>query len=234
VIRHLEDGAAKTAAKRGDPPERAERGKTVKAPASQTTPGRFGGVTAPAQPSYDQDLADADVAVAEAQAADVARQVAAQQQRRGVVRTRLDKVTAALKKKTLRKETRLRLTQERGQLLGELHGIDSTVNDLQAGAAANAANAVNDALIEAIEANTAAQEAAREAAEAAAEAERQRMAELNALRLAIEAQIAFADRVSAVTGMEAVRALSDVISGQMGVQMAARRALPGSGALSRL
>lgn len=48
-----------------------------------------------------------------------------------------------------------------------------------------------------------------------------------------KALLAYADRVSAITSLEAVRALSDVMSGQLGARVGARQSMPGSGSLSR-
>lgn len=48
------------------------------------------------------------------------------------------------------------------------------------------------------------------------------------------ALLAYADRVSAITSLQAVRAMADVVSNQLGTRVAARSAMPGSGALSRL
>jgi TP901 family phage tail tape measure protein len=57
---------------------------------------------------------------------------------------------------------------------------------------------------------------------------------LTDLKKSIDDQLAFANGVSAVTSMQAVRAMSDVISGQLGTRVAARSAMPGSGSLNRL
>lgn len=54
------------------------------------------------------------------------------------------------------------------------------------------------------------------------------------LKKSIDAQLAFANGVSAITSMEAVRALADMMSKQMGYTAATRAVLPGSGQLSRL
>jgi hypothetical protein len=57
---------------------------------------------------------------------------------------------------------------------------------------------------------------------------------LTDLKKSIDDQLAFANGVSAVTSMQAVRAMSDVISGQLGTRVSARSAMPGSGSLNRL
>lgn len=74
----------------------------------------------------------------------------------------------------------------------------------------------------------------REAADAQAQATVDNTSALRDLKASIDAQLAFADRVSAVTSLEAVRAMADVMSGQLGARVQARSQLPGSGALSRL
>ena len=51
---------------------------------------------------------------------------------------------------------------------------------------------------------------------------------------AVRAQVAFADSVAAVTSMQAVRAMGDMITGQLGARVAQRSQLPGTGALARL
>ena len=51
---------------------------------------------------------------------------------------------------------------------------------------------------------------------------------------ALNAQMAFANQVSAVTSMQAVRALGDVITGNLGARVGTRAMMPGSGQISRL
>lgn len=57
---------------------------------------------------------------------------------------------------------------------------------------------------------------------------------LRDLKGSIDAQLAFAGSVSAVTSMQAVRAMSDVISGQLGYNAGVRGTMPGSGQLASL
>lgn len=204
--------------------------------ASENTRGRHGATMAPTGKTpeqvsaYEQALADADVGVAESEGRDNSAQLAAQKARGAVVGQRLQKVTAALKKKGLRPATRLRLTQERASLLGELRGIDSTMADLSK--PAESGDDPNQALIEAMEANTAAQEAAREAAEQAAEAERQRTAELTALRGAIEQQNAIATAANTVQVRELWAFVASGVSGELGQRVGQRGTMPGSGQLA--
>jgi hypothetical protein len=145
-------GRARSAvvASKGSTAEDVAVGINRRGPASQNTRGRHGatvgGSPVPASAevnAYEQALADADLGVAESEG-DTARQIAAQKARGGVVGARLQKVTAALKKKGLRPATRLRLTQERASLLGELRSIDSTMKDLSA--PAEGAATANDKL----------------------------------------------------------------------------------------
>lgn len=73
----------------------------------------------------------------------------------------------------------------------------------------------------------------RDLMQAQAQATVDNTAALRDLKASIDAQLAFADRVSAIVGMEAVRALADVMSNQLGARVSARSSMPGSGALSR-
>ncbi|MBA3297063.1 MAG: hypothetical protein H0U19_09015, partial [Acidobacteria bacterium] len=56
---------------------------------------------------------------------------------------------------------------------------------------------------------------------------------LKDLTKSIDEQNKFAASVTAVTSMQAVRALADIISGQLGVQTAGRNLVPGAGSLAR-
>ena len=149
------------------------------------------------------------------------------------------KIRAALKKKGLKPATRLRLTQELGSLLGEHAQLGEQGRELRTAPPVEAGDTEagdtedpNQALIDAMEANTAAQEAAREAAEAAAEAERQRTAELVALRGAIEQQNAIATSTMGIQLREATAAFASVISNELGQRTGQRGTMPGSGRLA--
>jgi len=74
----------------------------------------------------------------------------------------------------------------------------------------------------------------REATESQSEAVVDNTSALRDLQGSIDAQLAFANGVSAITSMEAVRAMADVMSGQLGYKTGVRALMPGSGALSRL
>ena len=80
----------------------------------------------------------------------------------------------------------------------------------------------------------AADKAALEAQKEATDAVNELAQAVREAKASIDAQLAFADRVSSITSMQAVRAMGDVISGQMGRQVTARSYLPGSGERSRL
>lgn len=54
------------------------------------------------------------------------------------------------------------------------------------------------------------------------------------VKASIDAQLAFAGQVSAITSMQAVRAMADVFSGQLGQRTTARGFMPGDGANARL
>jgi hypothetical protein len=79
-----------------------------------------------------------------------------------------------------------------------------------------------------------AQLAATQAQNEAAAAQSEVAAAMKELKASIDAQLAFANGVSAITSMEAVRALADVYSNQLGYKTGVRALMPGSGALSRL
>jgi hypothetical protein len=74
----------------------------------------------------------------------------------------------------------------------------------------------------------------REATVVQAEAVVDNTSALKDLNASIQAQLAFANGVAAITSMEAVRAMADVMSGQLGYQAGKRALMPGSGQLSRL
>ena len=73
-----------------------------------------------------------------------------------------------------------------------------------------------------------------EAAEEAARVVSENTAAITELRKSIDAQLRFGEHVSAITSFEAVRAMADTMTGQLGARVVAAQRLPGSGALSRL
>lgn|GEM_PF-1900056 len=99
--------------------------------------GRAGrGITGPDAATaggFAQIVANTDVRLAEAaRVPGNAGETQALTTRRAAITTRLGKVTRALKG-TLRPETRLRLTQERAQLLGDLGTVNTQLGNLRAG-----------------------------------------------------------------------------------------------------
>jgi TP901 family phage tail tape measure protein len=74
----------------------------------------------------------------------------------------------------------------------------------------------------------------RDAQQAAVQAVEDNTAALRDVKSSLDAQLAFANGVSAITSMEAVRAMADAMSGQLGAQVGRRALMPGSGVLSRL
>jgi hypothetical protein len=79
-----------------------------------------------------------------------------------------------------------------------------------------------------------AQAAATDAQNAATQATQEMAQALRDVKASIDAQLAFANGVSAITSMEAIRVVADTLSRQFGQGIQARSALPGSGSLSRL
>jgi len=90
-------------------------------------------------PSFEQQTADAGLGVAEAERSGSGlRQIAALTAQRKLVGARIRKIRAALKKRTLRPATRLRLTTELADLVGTHAQIGTSVRELKTPAAAEA------------------------------------------------------------------------------------------------
>ena len=246
TIRHLDDGALKgKKATTGNKQEASESGVTAgrflnggPAPTSTKSAGSSSSVSV-----FERDSADADLGIAEAQARTVGdvvggspaaiKQADAVSAKRKVVGARIQKIRAALKKQGLRPVTRVRLTNELADLLGEHAQLGEQGRDLRTPPAADDAGDPNQALIDAVDANTQAQEDARDAALAVAEAEKARTDELAGLRAAIEQQTALAKSAVAIQGREALAAVGALISGELGQKVAQRAMMPGTGQLSR-
>ena len=150
----------------------------------------------------------------------------------GRVRKRLGKINRALKGR-LSKGTRSRLLQERTQLYQELGTLTSEGKGL-----ADSRRELLAGLEPSLEPGDAgdggdSNQALIDAQNAAAEAARQQTEALKAATAEMKRQNDFATSVTNVSSREAVRALSDVISGQIGSTYSQRSASSGAGALAR-
>jgi hypothetical protein len=284
----------------------AARSGGTPARGSGGTPARTGssaGSTAERVNAYEEAIAGADLAIAEAETGGTrkvgnrrvnadTRRLAAIATKRGVVAGRIRKVRAALRKRGLTRATRLRLTQELTQLLGEHRELGGQMQEIRFPErdAVDAADTGGDAgpadvpepvdpaevqanMISETEADLELRERAglltpeqrramrlsnieqwlggalgplqerqrlelmaaqREIQEQAVESTADLVAAVKALKESIDAQLVFANNVSSITSMEAVRMQADILSGQYGQRIGARGHMPGDGTLARM